>query len=369
MSSTPLPTQLSSRERYSLSYRSLIDREAARDDSKASNPGSTSTLWQTIRCSILNTTHRYTSWTHLIADFDWDMHDLWHVFIQAARTTQADDPAQDRLVAQVLFARSLGTLRRTTTTGTEKEEAITSDGARIWTDLPYLVTDLREAWLNSSNLSPAHRHNLAAFTARLTALGICDADLSVCALWLLRTALETPRPLSPAEADSDPSKELLSIIDLLPACITWFQHSNHKLLTLSVQNHVPTAPIPDPDPDPGLPLPEPGPLAQNAGISQPGFSVPRWLFWRRRFKELSRSTCADVTYNNNNNKAVAETVAEQGKRGFNYMIQPGRELGYDVPGEAEYAAKVAQALTEELKRSGKACVTSDEVVVDLDWAD
>lgn len=107
------------------------------------NPPTAAPCGETIRGSVLNTNYRYTSWTHPIAEFEWDVHELWYIFIQAARITAADDPAQDRLVAQLLYARSLGTLRRTTT-GTE-EEAITSDGARIWTDLPYLVSDVREA--------------------------------------------------------------------------------------------------------------------------------------------------------------------------------------------------------------------------------
>jgi hypothetical protein len=89
-----------------------------------------------------------------VAEFEWDAHELWYIFfIQAARITAADDDrAQDRLVTQLLYAQSLGTLWRTTS-GTE-DEAITSDGARIWTDLPYLVSDVREAWLQSTQPRP-----------------------------------------------------------------------------------------------------------------------------------------------------------------------------------------------------------------------
>lgn len=83
------------------------------------------------------------------------------------------------------------------------------------------------------DLSPTHRHNLAAFTAHVTALGVRDPELSVCALWLLRTALETPRPLTRAEAGNE-----VPLVELLPACIAWFQYCSHKLLTLSVNNHV-----------------------------------------------------------------------------------------------------------------------------------
>lgn len=65
------------------------------------------------------------------------------------------------------------------------------------------------------DLSPHHRHNFAALTARLPALGICNTGLSLCALWLLREALETPRQLTRPENGG--GKVLVS--DLLPACV------------------------------------------------------------------------------------------------------------------------------------------------------
>lgn len=331
----PLPDQLSSRARYSMEFRSAIDSEAANDEA---NSPSSSTLWQSVGGHVLNTSFRYTTWTHPISDFKWDLHDLWYTLIQAAQIMPADDAAQDRLVHQVLYARSLGTLRRTTT-GTE-EQAITADGGRIWTNLPYLVCDLQTVWEQSTALSPTHRHNLAAFTARLAALGVGGADLSDAALWLLRTALETPRPLTKAGGGDS-----ISLAELLPACVAWFQYCNHRLLTLSVSQHGSHAPAATP-----------GELAQIAQVSHWGFSVARWLFWRRRFKELSRCTDDDV-------------VARQGKRGFGLMVKTGRDLGYQIPGEANYVAKVQQALLDELKRSGKQYVTSDEIVIDLDWAD
>lgn len=68
------------------------------------NPPTAAPLWETIRSSVLNTNYRYTSWAHPIADFEWNVHELWHIFIQVARITAADDPALDRLVAQLLYA-------------------------------------------------------------------------------------------------------------------------------------------------------------------------------------------------------------------------------------------------------------------------
>jgi hypothetical protein len=110
------------------------------------------------------------------------------------------------------------------TTG-QREEARTSDGL-IWTDLPYLALDLQEFATQLMNMSATHRRNLAAFTARVTGLGI--ADLSSCALWLLRETLEVGRPVIMSDG-----VETVSIAELLPACIAWFQYSSHKLLRLS----------------------------------------------------------------------------------------------------------------------------------------
>jgi hypothetical protein len=56
----------------------------------------------------------------------------------------------------------------------------------------------------------------------------------------------------------------------------------------------------------------------------------------------------------------------KGKCGFGWMINRGWEMGSAMPGEANYSAKVQQALADELKRSGKKCVTLDDIVIDLD---
>jgi hypothetical protein len=36
--------------------------------------------------------------------FEWDLHDLWYILIQAAQATDADSAEQDRLANQVLYA-------------------------------------------------------------------------------------------------------------------------------------------------------------------------------------------------------------------------------------------------------------------------
>jgi len=115
--------------------REDFDRELAEEKSRPSNQ---STLWSSIREFILNINHRYVQSKQPVIFFQHDLHDLWYMFIQTAQVTDADSPSQDRHVTQLIYAKELlGTGRRTGQTA--------DDTFRLWTDLPYLVEDMREA--------------------------------------------------------------------------------------------------------------------------------------------------------------------------------------------------------------------------------
>jgi len=134
---------------------------------------------------ILNINYRYAQSNEPATFFQQDIHDLWYMFIRTAQVTDADSPSQDRHVTQLIFAKGLGTRLRTGQTA--------DDTFKLWTDLPYLLEDMREAWEKQSmKLDPTHRRNFAVFTARLLALGVCDSSISWCALWLLRSARNFP---------------------------------------------------------------------------------------------------------------------------------------------------------------------------------
>ena len=163
------------------SIREYFDYELAEEESRSSNQ---STLWSSIREFILNINYRYAQ-SNEPATFQHDIHDLWYMFIRTAQVTDAGSPSQDRHVAQLIYAKELGTGRRTGQTA--------DDTFKLWTDLPYLLEDMREAWEKQSmKLDPTHRRNFAVFTARLLALGVCDSSISWCALWLLRSARNFP---------------------------------------------------------------------------------------------------------------------------------------------------------------------------------
>lgn len=315
------PGQIAGRERFSIIHRQMIEEEAARDESK---PTSETTLWKSARGLIDNINLRYRISNNPIILFEWDMHDFWHLMLQAAKVTPADDAGMDRLVSQVLYAREMGTITRTTTVPEGQfEEAVTSDGERIWTDMPYLVKDFRVFWEKSMELSPVHRRNAAAFTAKLAALRFGDGNLSCCAVWLLRETFETKRRLTRA----DPGDEV-PISELLPACNEWFRHCGHKLLPLAISNHTFA------DNPASL---APGELAQTELGKDGGLSIARWLFWRRMVKKL--------------NRWGGEVLANESKSLFLFMISTGRTIGLKVDGEDEYDARTQKYLMDKRERS------------------
>jgi uncharacterized protein YlxP (DUF503 family) len=86
------------------------------------------TLSKRARMFIRNITDRYTNSDHDISVFEVDMHDLWYMFIQAAKAIPEDEPAADQLACQVLRARNFGTTSRARSgiVATSGERAITS---------------------------------------------------------------------------------------------------------------------------------------------------------------------------------------------------------------------------------------------------
>jgi hypothetical protein len=233
------------------------------------------TLSKRARMFIRNITDRYTNSDHDISVFEVDLHDLWYMFIQAAKAIPEHEPAADQLACQVLRARNFGTISRTrsgmvTTSG---EQAITSTQQRIWVDLPFLVDALQCAWTApSSEITTAAKCNLAGFTARLASFGVYTDELISCALGSFVKALET-----------SPQAE---IADQIPVLVVWFRHCGFEILSASARNYESTnTPVGS----------APGDLfARENADAGPAFSVARWDFWRRRFHELENGSASDT---------------------------------------------------------------------------
>jgi hypothetical protein len=274
--------QLSSRARISAMIREGWAQSATEG-------GTDNSLWQSVFGHICSTISRYTRSSGSIELFEWDMHDLWYLFVQASMNISGQKAEQDRLVVQILSARELGVLLRKGENMEIIGEAVTCDG-KIYKDLPFLVGDMTDYWTRGSGtMSTDQRENFASFLAKLSAVGVASDKLCGCALIVLRDTLESTRRLgkaapSPAivseREDDHRSNEGLSIAELIPAANAWILNAGHKIVQLS-DNSVNIFPA-----QVGML----GELARAEGVMpQSGFSPQRWLFWVKRLGEIEKS--------------------------------------------------------------------------------
>lgn len=284
MASHSLNDRIESRERFHKSFIDSVD-----DDLKQTGGNDDrNKTWHSVRLFTMNIADRYARGANTGLPkkyrYEYDLHELWYWVAQGARYIAADHPAQDRLVSQVLHTREMGVLSRKIGPPKEGEEdqeteiATTSDG-NIWSDLPFLVEEVQAAW--KMNIPSVDRHNLSAFVARLASVGVRDPELGLVAIWILRDTLETPRPLARREAGtSDSEEQLTTVVDLLPAAMSWFLYCGHKIESLCILNQNFESES------------ETGELARKANVTpDSGFSVARWTFWRDRLEEISH--CED----------------------------------------------------------------------------
>lgn len=248
---------------------------------------------------------------------------IWHTIIEVAKALDKGDAFQEKLISLFLWMKEFDSLHKTLHQ--------TETTALAWES--YGFSDaLQASWEKLLGTGTASQQcNLAAFSAKALHLGIYREALGLTALWFLREALET----------DDEAKTAA----LLPAAVVWFSHGRHKLVAFSVSHKTYE--------DSKSHLVTPGALARAANIDAHGFSMKRWLFWRQRLQELSHS--AD------------SAVAKEAKEGFMLMVSSGRELAYDVPGEARFSERLYATLDEELIRSGKESVGTDDIDVVVDW--
>ncbi len=251
------PEEPQALQRFSVAHARRIDIEVAQD----SPDDSPYDLWTSARSKIRDMLIR--SPNQPLEETEFDLHDLWDTIIRTAIITTADDPAQDRLVAEVVRVRELGSLG---------PNAMTADG-EVWSGLPFLVGDFTAACSGKLMLlKQQEKLNLAAFTARLVAAGVRAPELGFCALSVLRETLEEPLTAVGSA---------LSVANLLPAAVAWFNFAGHRLAVFSGGNgHEPLSG------EEGT-LTTVGQLAREAGILEPGFSTKRWRFWLQRLEKLS----------------------------------------------------------------------------------
>tara|TARA_R110002060_G_scaffold24412_1_gene33163 strand:+ start:579 stop:1403 length:825 start_codon:yes stop_codon:yes gene_type:complete len=234
--------------------------------------GNENTLWATISSSIRSLTHslNFTNPIKPIELIELEVQDIWYLFILSAKNIDTDHPAQDRLIWIILAARELGAVRRQIGGDgggggeVEGEEAVMSDGGRIWVDLPFMVRDLRDAWKGPID-DPSERRNLASSIARLAALGVCEEAFSSCGLDIMNQALERSGGIVGGGVDLSEHLQLVQI---------WLRYAGDKLLRLCLAKYS----------GDGADWKRDHSSAQLDGGVTEGFDRERFLAWRRKLQ-------------------------------------------------------------------------------------
>ena len=250
---------------------------------------------------------------------------LWYMFLGTSKALGEDSVYQEKLITLLLWMKNFVELHKSL--HMDKASPVKWESYGFSQALQTAWEDLVQAGSTSQQCS------LAAFSSKILASGICLTPTALTALWYLREALEHEDEKS---------------LSLLPAAVIWVENAQHALLTFSIWGELPPE-------HSGSPSYVPGALAQARGVHKPGFTVERFLFWRKRFQELAQ----------HENPAIASDA----KKGFMSMINCGRDLDYDVPGEALFAERLQAAMEQALIESGKESVEGDEIDINVNWVD
>ncbi|RSL41233.1 hypothetical protein CEP54_015885 [Fusarium duplospermum] len=251
---------------------------------------------------------------------------LWRMFIETAKVLEKDDPFHDKLVLLLLWTNEFDRLHKSLRSPNNLNTSWESYG---------FADSLQESWEYAvSSGTSSQLCNLATFSSKALSAGVCQDSLAMTALWYLRQALKT--------------SDKAMTTRLLAGAVVWVDQCRHRLLAPSTLDHSHGA-------HPKVNSSASGAQAQTQDVKRPGFSLDRWLLWRGRFQQLSHSEDS--------------SVAKEAKRGFMAMINCGRDLDYEVPGEARFAERLQKAMWEALVESGKESVDGDEIDINVDWVD
>jgi hypothetical protein len=209
------------------------------------------------------------------------------MYYQLARHTAHDSREHDRLVLDILRIQGLGPLTRPVLGNFEIDIARTVEGT-LWNDLPYLVTDMTECWINDcATMSGVQRLNYTSFLAKLASTRVSKDRMCQIALVLFRSTFEDRRvlhdELQTDEEDTGRSIASLDISQLLPAACTWFREAGYNIIQLSDVwwNDCPS------EIGQGSPLF----VASEFGKRSPtGFTPWRWMYWLKRLHEIQEET-------------------------------------------------------------------------------
>ncbi|OHF03553.1 hypothetical protein CORC01_01272 [Colletotrichum orchidophilum] len=159
---------------------------------------------------------------------------LWYMFTETAQVVDADDAFQDSVVG--LFGQSL---------------------RLTWRQL--IAMNLPSAAAASQQQQQQRQRNLAAFSARVLAVGLCRDLIAGTAFWILCKTLEDDDDEDDEDDDDDGITDDPPPLLLLPDVVVWLEHASHELLarccsSSSAHRRDPTAtysisPVDDPSTD------------------------------------------------------------------------------------------------------------------------
>lgn len=262
-------------------------------------------------------TSRYCDIGDGVDSLETHIHSLWHMYYELGRSISSESPEHEGIVLDILRIQGMGPLTRPARGNYGIDIARTVDGA-LWTDLPFLVSDMTGFWVDhGASMSGTHRLNFAIFLAKLASTRVAKDRLCQVALLIFRALFESPRVLRSGEEsdeeDLNRGTKQLEIFHMLPAAVAWLKIASHNLLLLSevywndCPSHVSKG---------GEEF-----LESELGQRSPaGFSPWRYMFWLKRLHEIQKDA------EEANEKALAELAND----GIQYMVSTIKQRNSEV---------------------------------------
>jgi hypothetical protein len=262
-------------------------------------------------------TKRYCDIGDGVESLEAHIHSLWYMYYELGRNISSESPEHEGIVLDILRIQGMGPLTRHACGVNGIVIARTVDGT-LWNDLPFLVGDMTNFWVNhSASMSGTHRLNLATFLAKLASTRVTKDRLCQVALLIFRSLFESLRALRTGEEsdeeDLNRGTRQLEVFHLLPAAVAWLKIASHNLLLLSevYWNDCPSAISKD-----GEDFVE-SELGQR---SPAGFSPWRYMFWLKRLHQIQKEA------KELNEKALEGLATD----GIQYMINTIKERNSEV---------------------------------------
>lgn len=262
-------------------------------------------------------TSRYCDIGDGVDSLESHIHSLWYMYYELGRSISSDSPEHEGLVLDILRIQGMGPLSRPSRGVNGIDIARTVDGT-LWNDLPFLVGDMTDFWINhSASMSGTHRLNFATFLAKLASTRVAKDRMCQVALLIFRSLFEIPLQLRSGkesdEEDVNRGTKQLEVFHLLPSAVAWLKIASHNLLLLSEVhwNDCPSH------------ISKGGETFIESDLGQrspTGFSPWRYMFWLRRLHEIQDEA----------KQAAERALEELAADGIQYMVNTIKDRNSEV---------------------------------------